>query len=84
MSNNLTDLRDVRFVLYEQLDVEQLCRAERFQDHSKETFDMILDAAERLAVDEFAPTNSIGDEIGCRWEDGQVKVPEPFHGPFRM
>ena len=84
MSNTLTDLQDVRFVLYEQLDVEKLCEAERFQDHSRETFDMILDAAEKLAVNEFAPTNMAGDEIGCKWEDGKVTVPEPFQGPFKQ
>ncbi len=83
MGNKLTDLRDVRFVLYEQLRIEDLCEAERFQHHSKETFEMILDAAEKLAVNDFAPVNSLGDEIGCTLEDGRVKVPEPFHGPFR-
>ncbi len=83
MGNRLTDGRDVRFVLYEQLRVEDLCKSERFQDHSRETFDMILDAAEKLAVNEFMPVNSKGDEIGCTWEEGKVKIPEPFHGPFR-
>jgi len=83
MGNKLTDGRDVRFVLYEQLRVEDLCRSERFQDHSRETFDMILDAAEKLAVNEFMPVNSKGDEIGCTWEEGRVKIPEPFHVPFR-
>ncbi len=84
MSNMLTDLRDVRFVLYEQLGIEQLCKAERFQDHSKDTFEMIFDAAEKLAVNDFAPTNAKGDEIGCVWEEGQVKVPGPFQAPFKM
>ena len=83
MGNKLTDARDVRFVLYEQLGIEDLCKSERFQDHSRETFDMILDAAEKLAANEFMPVNSKGDEIGCTWEEGKVKIPEPFHGPFR-
>ncbi len=83
MGNKLTDGRDVRFVLYEQLRVEALCRSERFQDHSGETFDMILDAAEKLAANEFMPTNSRGDEVGCTWEEGKVKIPESFHAPFR-
>ena len=83
MDNMLTDLRDTRFVLYEQLEIEKLCQSERFQDHSKETFEMILDAAEKLAVNEFAPTSSPGDQIGCVWENGKVKVPEPFHAPFK-
>jgi alkylation response protein AidB-like acyl-CoA dehydrogenase len=83
MANKLTDLRDVRFALYEQLGIEALCESQYFEDHSKDTFEMIFDAAEKLAVNEFAPTNSKGDELGCTWEEGVVKVPAPFHGPFK-
>jgi alkylation response protein AidB-like acyl-CoA dehydrogenase len=83
MGNKLTDLRDTRFVLYEQLNIEELCEAPRFQDHSRETFEMIITAAERLAVNEFEPVNSAGDKIGCRWQDGKVSVPEPYREPFK-
>jgi len=83
MGNKLTDLRDTRFILYEQLNVEELCEAPRFQDHSKETFEMIITAAEKLAVNEFEPVNSAGDKIGCSWQDGKVSVPEPYREPFK-
>jgi hypothetical protein len=83
MENKCVDLRDTRFVLYEQLGIEALCAAERFQDHSRETFDMILDTAEKLAVNEFAPVNSEGDAIGCVWEKGVVKAPPAFRAPFQ-
>lgn len=83
MGNKLTDLRDTRFVLYEQLNVEDLCESQWFQDHSRETFEMIITAAEKLAVNDFAPANSIGDRIGCQWQDNQVMVPEPYRAPFR-
>ncbi|MFZ1036529.1 MAG: acyl-CoA dehydrogenase [Smithella sp.] len=83
MGNQLTDLRDTRFVLYEQLNADELCQAERFLNHSKETFEMIIAAAEKLAVNEFAPVNSAGDKIGCHWQDGKVTVPEPFQAPFK-
>lgn len=77
------DLRDTRFVLYEQLNVEDLCEAKRFQDHSRETFEMIISAAEKLAVNDFAPANSIGDKIGCQWQDNRVTVPEAYRAPFQ-
>ncbi len=83
MENKYADVRDIRFILYEQLGIEDLCAAERFQDHSRETFDMIIDTAEKLAVNEFAPVNQDGDEVGCVWEDGDVKAPPSFHAPFR-
>jgi len=83
MGNKLMDLRDTRFVLYEQLNVEELCGATRFQDHSRETFEMIITAAEKLAVNDFAPANSVGDKIGCQWQDNRVTVPEPYRAPFQ-
>lgn len=83
MGNKLTDLRDVVFILYEQLKIDELCRSEQFREHSRETFDMIIKEAERLAVNDFAPVNREGDRVGCIWKDGKVRVPEAFHSPFR-
>jgi len=83
MENKYADVRDIRFILYEQLGIENLCTAERFQDHSRETFDMIIDTAEKLAVNEFAPVNQDGDAVGCVWEDGAVKAPPSFHAPYQ-
>jgi len=84
MANKLTDIEDAKFILYEQLQIEDLCRAKKFQDHSPETFNMIIDAAEKLAVNDFQPVNSEGDELGCTLQQGSSpKVPEPFHKPYR-
>lgn len=83
MNNTLVDLRDVRFILYDFLNVEDLCRSETFRDHSRETFEMVLNAAEKLATNDFASVNSDGDSVGCKWQEGIVIVPPSFHGPFR-
>ncbi|HUN54874.1 MAG TPA: acyl-CoA dehydrogenase [Smithella sp.] len=83
MGNKLQDMRDTRFVLYEQLKIEEMCKADRFGDHSRETFEMIMQAAEKLAVNEFAPVNSEGDKIGCQWQGGKVSVPEHYREPFK-
>ncbi len=80
----LVDERDVKFVLYEQLGVENLCKYPLFSEYSKEMFDMALEQAEKLAEQEFYPTNKKGDKEGCRFENGQVKVPECFHQPYRL
>ncbi|HOO38908.1 MAG TPA: acyl-CoA dehydrogenase [Deltaproteobacteria bacterium] len=83
MENKLVDLRDTRFVLYEQLGIEDLCKTEKFADHSKETFEMIINTAEKLAINEFAPVNSEGDEVGCVFSEGKVTCPEVFRSPFQ-
>ena len=77
--NKLTNLEDVRFVIYEQLKVEELCQFERFQDHSMATFDLVISTAEKLAVNYFASRNQEGDKIGCTLENRKVLVPGTFH-----
>lgn len=83
MSGLLVDGRDVRFVLYEHLNVESLCEAEQYTDFSREMFDMALDAAEKLAENELWPANADGDLHGVKLEDGSVTVPESYHAAYR-
>ena len=48
-------LRDtVDFLLYDWLQVSHLNQRERFADHSRETFDAVLDTCERIARDKYA------------------------------
>lgn len=82
MANLLVDERDLKFVLYEQLNVEELCESERYSEFSREMFDMVLDAATKLAEKELAPTNADGDAKGVVLEGGQVTVPESFHAAY--
>ncbi|NSW84939.1 MAG: acyl-CoA dehydrogenase [Syntrophobacteraceae bacterium] len=80
----LADERDIKFVLHEQLRIEELSRYPRFSEFSREICDMVLDQAEKLAEKEFYPTNRKGDEEGCTFEDGQVRVPGCFREPYRL
>jgi len=82
MGNKLCDMKDVRFILYEQLKVEELCGFEHYSDHSRETFEMTVNAAEKLAVNDFAPANNLGDKQGCTWDNGKVRVPDGYHKPY--
>lgn len=80
----LADERDIKFVLYEQLHVEELSKYPAYAEFSQELFDMVLDQAEKLAEKELYPANKIGDQEGCRFEDGMVRVPEAFHKPYKL
>jgi alkylation response protein AidB-like acyl-CoA dehydrogenase len=53
--------RDLQFLLYEWLDVEQLTKRPRYAEHSRETFDAVLDLSARIAEREFAPHNRKND-----------------------
>jgi alkylation response protein AidB-like acyl-CoA dehydrogenase len=57
----LINRRDLAFVLYELLEIERLTQRPRFADHSRDTFDAALEAAQRIAADHFAPHNRKAD-----------------------
>ena len=84
MAQQIADLRDVEFVLHELLGVEQLSEHDRYADFNKKTIDMIVKEARNLAIKEILPTQKEGDEIGCTFENGTVRVPESFHKAFEL
>lgn len=75
--STLISRADLEFLLYDWLDVESLVTRERYAEHSRETFDAVLDLSEQLATDLFAPANRVVDAhepyVG---EDGKVVLPD--------
>ncbi len=53
--------RDLEFLLYEWLDVTSLTSRPRFAEHSRETFDAVLQLGEQIATKHFAPHNKKAD-----------------------
>jgi butyryl-CoA dehydrogenase len=53
--------RDLDFLLYEWLDVEALTTRPRYAEHSRETFDGVLELSEQIATEHFAPHNRKSD-----------------------
>jgi alkylation response protein AidB-like acyl-CoA dehydrogenase len=83
MSNLLVNTRDQQFVLFEQLGIEKLFESEAFKDFSKDDLLMILNEAEKLAVNVIAPTLKEGDEEGCHLKDGVVSAPKCYREPYK-
>jgi len=81
MAQLISDRRDVEFVLYEQMEVEDLAKHEKFAEFNKKTVNLIISEARNLAIKEILPTQQLSDE-GCRFENGKVYVPESFHPLF--
>lgn len=57
----LLSRRDLNFLLYDWLDAQSLVHRARFAEHSRETFDAVLDLAATVAADHFAPHNKRND-----------------------
>ena len=84
MAQVIADRRDLDFVLYEQLKVDEVTKLDKYKVFNKKTFDMIITEARNFAVKELLPANAEGDREGLRFEDGQVKVPECFHHAYKL
>src|SRR6476659_10678652 len=73
----LLSRRDVDFLLYDWLDVEALIKRELFAEHSRETFDAVLDLCAEIAAERFAPHNKSVDAHEPEFVDGRVRlIPE--------
>jgi alkylation response protein AidB-like acyl-CoA dehydrogenase len=70
----LLSRRDLEFMLYEWLDVPALSSAPRYADHSRETFDAVLDTCERMATELFAPHNQKADQNEPHFNGQSVRL----------
>ena len=66
--------RDLAFQLYEVLEVEKLCHSPKYQDHSKEIFESLIDLVERMAEELFQPHAATVDANEPQFIDGRVEI----------
>ncbi len=83
MGNSLVSMRDQQFVLFEQLGIDKLFASEKFKDFSSDDIHMMLNEAEKMAVNTILPTYVEGDKEGCHLKDGKVTTPASFKPAFR-
>jgi len=67
--------RDLQFILFELLEVENLCQSDRYAHCDKAMFASILATAHRIALDQFEPLAKICDETEPRMEAGRTILP---------
>lgn len=66
--------RNIQFVLHEVLEIVSLSHFPYYQDHSKETFDMVLEAAKQLADKHLLPYLTEMDRKPPQYENGEIHV----------
>jgi alkylation response protein AidB-like acyl-CoA dehydrogenase len=67
------------FLLYDWLRADTLSSRARFADHSRETFDAVLDTCERIAREKYAPHNRTVDIEEPRFDGEKVILPQCTH-----
>ena len=83
MGNGLVNVRDQKFILFEQLKINELFNSEKYGEYTVDDANMMLGEAEKLAVNVMEPTYAVGDQEGCTFVDGRVKVPACFHDAYK-
>ncbi len=61
MASLIMSARDLEFLLHEWLDVSRFTDRDRYREHSRETFDQVLELSRELAERYFAPHNRDND-----------------------
>jgi butyryl-CoA dehydrogenase len=74
MAEKFISLRNLQFLLFEQLDVAALTQHPCFADHSRETFDLILETAMRMGRDLLLPALAEMDRKPPEFREGKVLV----------
>ena len=84
MATYKAPLRDMRFVLYELHDGAALSRLPGLEEMTPELLDPVLDEAAKVCEEVLFPLNRTGDEEGCHFENGVVRVPKGFAEAYRL
>ncbi|AHG87636.1 Acetyl-CoA dehydrogenase-like C-terminal domain protein [Gemmatirosa kalamazoonensis] len=71
-------LDDIRFILTEVLDVEQLSRLPGYEEATPDVLLAVLEEGGKLCEEVLAPLNQSGDAEGCHYENGVVRTPAGF------
>lgn len=80
--NPIIDTRDVRFVLFEMLELEKfLKKYPQYADFDRESIESTLNLAEKIAVEKVYPFYKESDKEGCTYvaDKKEVKIPKSYH-----
>jgi len=84
MTEYSAPLKDLKFTVNELADLERISQLPAFEHATADLLDPILDEAARFANEVLGPTNVVGDQEGCRAEDGGVIVPSEFSEAYQL
>lgn len=74
MSDVYFSMRNLKFVLYEVMEAEALCALPRFEEHSREIFDLVLETGQTLCDGILYPALKAMDLSAPEFKDGRVTV----------
>jgi alkylation response protein AidB-like acyl-CoA dehydrogenase len=77
-------VKDLLFVLGEQLRVGQLSATRQFAEFSLELSESVIEEAARFATGVLEPLNTVGDRIGAKWTPDGVRTAPGFVAAYKQ
>lgn len=85
MSDYKVPMRDMQFVMNELLEFDTHYESiGKGEDASADIVSAIMEENAKFCENVLAPLNAIGDEQGCKWNDGEVTTPEGFKEAYQQ
>ena len=84
MATYKAPLKDMRFVLREVIDFNEVTALPPFSEVTPDLVDAILEEAAKLCENVLFPLNRSGDEEGCHYENGVVRTPKGFKEAYKQ
>ena len=84
MNRYAAPMRDMKFALFDVLEGEKQFAQLGIHNAQRDIMDAVLEEASKFAEQILAPTNSVGDEIGCQLDKatGEVTTPPGFREAY--
>ena len=74
MANDYISLDNLKFLMYDVHQAQQLNQYPYYSDYDKESMDMMIDAASKIAENILYPVFTEMDRKGCELVDGDVII----------
>ncbi|MBB6521802.1 acyl-CoA dehydrogenase C-terminal domain-containing protein [Pseudoteredinibacter isoporae] len=85
MAEYKAPLRDMQFVMNELLDYPAHYQSlPGCEDATQDVVSAILEESAKFCENVLAPLNRVGDEEGCKWDDGVVTTPTGFKEAYQQ
>ncbi|WP_164662296.1 acyl-CoA dehydrogenase family protein [Tropicibacter sp. Alg240-R139] len=84
MDSYTAPLEDMKYVLWDLLQGEDLLKLPDYSDFSASEISMVLEEAGKFCTNVLAPINSAGDQHGCQLEAGTVRTPPGFAEAYAL
>lgn len=83
MAEYIAPLRDFKFILEELADLEGVAALPGLEEATPDLVDAVLAEAGKFATNVLSPLNKVGDTVGARFINGEVKTADGWKDAYR-